>query len=93
MTRRHILAYTAMLLPVSWLPAVLGSSGWLYAIIATGLGVGFIAHAVRLWRDGTQRSATKTFRFSIFYLFGVFGGLVVDDIATRLTLTVVGWLS
>ena len=83
-TRRHILAYTVVLLPISWLPLAVGTSGWLYAVIATGLGVGFIAHAVRLWQDGTQRSATKTFRFSILYLFGVFGALVIDDVAQRL---------
>lgn len=77
-TRRHILAYTLLLLPVSWLPIGTGASSWLYAAIATVLGVGFIIHAFKLWVDGTQRSATKTFRFSIFYLFGLFGALTVD---------------
>jgi len=91
-TRRHILAYAVILLPVSWAPAALGTSGWLYAAMATGLGIGFIAHAFRLWRDGTQRSATKTFRFSILYLFGIFGGLVADDIATRMMPAIVEWL-
>lgn len=92
-TRRHILAYTVILLPISWLPAALGTSGWLYAGVATALGVGFIAHAVRLWQDGTQRSATKTFHFSILYLFGIFGALVVDDMAVRMMPAVQGWLS
>ena len=62
-TRRHILAYTLILLPVSLLPLSLGAAGLTYGLFATALGVGFIGHAVRLWRDGTQRSATKTFRF------------------------------
>ncbi len=92
-TRRHILAYTLVLLPVSWVPLALGQSGWIYALIATGLGIGFIVHAIRLWRDGTQRSATKTFRFSILYLFGVFGGLVADDMATQLMPFIIGWIS
>ncbi|MGI9484887.1 MAG: heme o synthase [Geminicoccaceae bacterium] len=77
-TRRHILAYTLVLLPVSLLPVIVGPSGWLYAMVATGLSTGFILHALRLWRDGTQRSATKTFRFSLIYLFGLFGALSVD---------------
>ena len=92
-TRRHILAYTVVLLPVSWLPLAVGTSGWLYAAITTTLGIGFIAHAVRLWRDGTQRSATKTFRFSIFYLFGLFGGLVADDVTIQLMPLFSGLLS
>ena len=92
-TRRHILAYTVVLLPISWLPTVLGTSGWLYTVIATGLGVGFITHAIRLWQNGTQRSATKTFRFSILYLFGIFAALVADDMIVRMMPTVLGWLS
>lgn len=92
-TRRHILAYTVVLLPMTWLPAVLGTSGWLYALIATALGIGFIAHAVRLWQDGTQRSATRTFRFSILHLFGVFGALVADDMVARTMPMVLGWLT
>lgn len=82
-TRRHILAYTVLLLPISWLPLFLGSSGWLYGVMATVLGSLFFLHALRLWHDGTHRSATKTFRFSIVYLFGVLSALVVDDIAQQ----------
>jgi len=81
-TRRHILAYTLLLLPVSLLPLVTGASGWLYAVTAVLLGIGFIVHAIRLWRDGAQRSATKTFRFSILYLFGLFCALTIDQMLT-----------
>lgn len=77
-TRRHILAYTLLLLPISLSPVALGMAGWLYAAVATGLSGAFIFYAVRLWLDGTQRSATKTFRFSIVYLFGLLGALTVD---------------
>jgi protoheme IX farnesyltransferase len=83
-TRRHILCYAALLLPASLLPVVIGSSGWLYALVAVGLGVGFLIHATRLWRDGTQRSATKTFRFSILYLFGLFSALAADRLLSSL---------
>lgn len=83
-TRRHILAYTLILLPISWLPLALGQSGWIYGGLATMLGVGFLLHAFQLWRDGTYRSATKTFRFSIFYLFGVLSALVIDDLLIKL---------
>ncbi len=77
-TRRHILAYAAILLPVSLSPVMIGASGWFYGFTAMLLGAGFLFHALRLWQDGTQRSATKTFRFSIAYLFGLFGALAAD---------------
>ena len=77
-TRVQILVYTVVLLPISLLPVIIGPSGLLYAVVATGLGSGFVLHAIRLWRDGTQRSATRTFRFSIVYLFGLFGALAAD---------------
>lgn len=79
-TRLQILVYTVILLPVSSLPVIVGSSGLLYAIIAAALGGGFLFHSLRLWRDGTQRSATRTFRFSIIYLFGLFGALAADHL-------------
>jgi protoheme IX farnesyltransferase len=91
-TRRHILAYTAALLPITWLPLLVSEAGWVYGVMATALGVGFLAHALRLWRDGTYRSATRTFRFSILYLFGVFGALVVDDLAQQAVPLVLGRL-
>ena len=89
-TRRHILAYTIMLLPISFAPAILETVGWFYAVVATLLGCGFLIHAYRLWLDGTQRSATKTFRFSIVYLFGLFGALAADRLISLLIPTFLG---
>ncbi len=83
-TRLHILVYTIILLPISLLPVLVGPSGWLYAAVGSALGSGFLLHALRLWRDGTQRSATKTFRFSIIYLFGLFGALAADRFLSSL---------
>ena len=87
-TRRHILAYAALLLPVSLLPVMIGASGWFYGLVAIMLGSGFLFHALRLWLDATQRSATRTFRFSIIYLFGLFGALAADRL---LSPVISGW--
>lgn len=87
-TRLQILIYTIILLPISLLPVFVGPSGLLYGSAATLLGTVFLLHAVRLWRDGTQRSATKTFRFSILYLFGLFGALAADRLSTSMLTTV-----
>jgi protoheme IX farnesyltransferase len=83
-TRRHIFAYAAILLPVSLLPVMLGESGWFYGFVAVMLSTGFLFHALRLWLDATQRSATRTFRFSILYLFGLFGALAADRLLSSL---------
>jgi heme o synthase len=77
-TRRHVLGYTAVLVLVSLLPWALGLAGPLFGLAALALGGGFLAHAVQLWRDRTQRSATRTFRYSIVYLFALFFALVAD---------------
>ncbi len=77
-TRQHILAYTLALLLVSLLPWGAGFAGNLYGLAALGLGFGFVRHAVRLWRERSERAAMRTFRYSIVYLFGLLLALVVD---------------
>jgi protoheme IX farnesyltransferase len=87
-TRRHIQAYTLILLPISLLPWALGVAGNAYGLAALGLGVGFVNRALRLRRERTQRAAMRTFRFSIVYLFGLLLALVVDRV---LRLGGLGW--
>jgi protoheme IX farnesyltransferase len=77
-TRQHVLGYTAVLVLVSLLPWALGVAGPLFGLAALALGGGFLTYAVRLWRDRTQRTATRTFRYSIVYLFALFFALVAD---------------
>ncbi len=77
-TRRHILAYVLALVPVSLLPWALGFAGQLYGLAALALGGVFLGHAIRLCQDRTQRTATRTFRYSIVYLFALFFALVAD---------------
>jgi len=77
-TRRHILAYTLVLVPVALAPVALGYAGLLYAVIALALGLTFAGHALRLLAERTQRAANRLFRFSILYLFGLFTAMVVD---------------
>jgi heme o synthase len=79
-TRTHILAYTLALLPVSLLPVAFGFAGVVYGMIALAFGLGFVSLAAKLRRDRTQRTATRTFRFSILYLFAVFAALVLDRV-------------
>jgi len=80
-TRRQILIYTILLLPVSLAPWMLGASGLFYAVIAAGLGLVFLANAGLVWRDqGGTGAAKRSFGYSILYLFLLFTAMVVDKV-------------
>ncbi len=77
-TRRHILAYSLILAPLSVTPAIWGGLGLLYGMGAVVLGAGLIGLAWRLWRDDSDRTAMLTFRYSLAYLFLLFMLMVAD---------------
>jgi len=77
-TRRRILLYTLVLLPVTLALAPLGVVGPVYLVPAVLLGAGFVFHAYKLIRLGTEAAAIQAFRFSILYLFLLFVALIVD---------------
>jgi protoheme IX farnesyltransferase len=77
-TKRQILIYAALLLPLVEAPYVLGLAGGLYAVAALLLGAVFLALAVAVWFDRTEQSARRLFGFSILYLFLVFLAMVLD---------------
>ena len=77
-TRQHIVAYAILLLPLTLAPVLTGDLGLFYAAAAAGLGGTFAMMSLRLLRDDSDRTAMKTFRFSILYLFALFGAMVLD---------------
>ncbi len=77
-TRLLILLYTVLLVVTTMLPFITGMSGLPYLVAALGLGGVFVAYAWRLWRDYSDALARRTFGFSIFYLAGLFGALLID---------------
>ncbi len=77
-TRKQILMYTLVLVPISVSPWFMGYAGAVYGAGATLLGVLFITFAVRLWRQSSERLARRTFAFSILYLFLIFALLLID---------------
>jgi protoheme IX farnesyltransferase len=88
-TRRQIAIYTVALFPVALAPWFVGFSGPLYAAVATLLGAAFLVHAWRVLRepqepDGRSRAndaaARAAFRFSLYYLFALFGALALDKV-------------
>ncbi len=70
-----MLLYTLILFGVTLLPLATLMSGARYLGVAVALGLQFIRYAWRLYRDYSDALARRTFRFSIAYLFGLFGAL------------------
>lgn len=82
-TKRQILIYTVLLVPVTLAPYALGASGLLYAAAVMVLGFCFLALAVKVWFDATDKSAKQMFAFSILYLFLLFVMLIADNLLSR----------
>ena len=86
-TRRQILLYTVILFPLTLVPYLMGFSGLVYGVTAAGLGVVFLE---RVWRVMTDKQdeagnsltrdvpAKAAFKYSVVYLFALFGALAID---------------
>jgi protoheme IX farnesyltransferase len=79
-TKRQILIYTFLLVPISILPWALGFAGALYGATAGMFGVTIILLALQLRRssDVEKRPARLLFAFSILYLFVLFAAVLAD---------------
>ncbi|MGH6927481.1 MAG: heme o synthase [Dongiaceae bacterium] len=77
-TRRQILIYTSLLVPLSFAPLVLGMAGMAYAAVVSVMGACFLLLAVRVLRERGGRAARRMFRFSILYLFVLFAALIIE---------------
>ena len=85
-TRRQILAYSILLVPIAASPWFIGGTGAFYGVTAILLSLIFllmsIPVALRTAGEGDKMSLEKRlFAFSIFYLFALFAALVVDRVA------------
>jgi heme o synthase len=88
-TRRQVLLYTLVLVPVTLLPWAMGFAGWFYLAAAAMLGAMFLGHALAVWRDRQDaagrsltgdRPARRCFRFSLLYLALLFVALAADHL-------------
>ncbi len=91
-TRRQILIYAVLLLPVAVAPWWVSGTGAIYGITALALSALFVALCVpvafrRTFEGDTMRPEKRLFAFSIVYLFALFAALVVDALARQQ-----GWL-
>ena len=77
-TRLQILLYTILLIIVTLLPYLTGMSGLIYLVSAVLLGFGFIYYAVLMMRKKDNKTAMKTFVYSIVYITLLFAALLID---------------
>ncbi|MBV6632987.1 MAG: heme o synthase [Alphaproteobacteria bacterium] len=81
-TKRQMLLYTIVLLPITLVPVFLGSAGLIYGAVTLTLGLMFINHSVTVLREDSKKTqyaaAKKMFAFSILHLALIFAALIVD---------------
>ncbi|MEQ1622120.1 MAG: heme o synthase [Methylococcales bacterium] len=77
-TRLQILLYTVLLLIVTLLPYLTGMSGLIYLGVVVPLGLGFIYQALLMRRHKDNKTAMRTFWYSIIYLTLLFAALLTD---------------
>ena len=82
-TRRQILAYSLLLVPVTIAPTLLGLADWAYGGTAITLGAIFLWMAWKVSRSTATVAADmvsekQLFKFSLAYLACLFGALVAD---------------
>jgi protoheme IX farnesyltransferase len=85
-TKRQMLLYTLLLLPLAPAPYLMGVAGPGYGLVALALGGLFVVAALRVLRDDSalQKAAKQMFGFSILYLYLLLAVLIVDATAGQL---------
>src|SRR6478752_336745 len=80
-TKRQMLWYTLILLPLTLLPYVFGGLGIIYLACAAVLGGLFLIDVVRVIRaDVWGKAAWRLYKFSLLYLALLFAAMVVDRV-------------
>lgn len=79
-TKRQMLAYTLILLPVGAAPYAVGIAGPVYLAGALVMGGLFVACALKVLWAADDRPAKRMFGFSILHLFSLFALLVGEHL-------------
>ncbi len=87
-TRRQILIYSILLVPLAIAPYFIGLGGLTYLAFSVVLGIGFMWFAIKVYRTTEGReadtAARQLFWFSILYLYLLFAVLLVEAAAMRI---------
>lgn len=77
-TKRQMMLYTLLLVPLTLAPYFMGLTGLIYAASAAVLGGLFILCAGRVMLSEAEKPAKQMFAYSILYLFLLFTLMMVD---------------
>ncbi|MFG6159996.1 heme o synthase [Halomonas sp. 1390] len=80
-TRLQVWLYGWLTVAVTLLPFAIGMSGALYLVGVTALNARFMVWNWRVWRGRDPKAPLAAFWFSIRYILGVFGVLLLDHYA------------
>lgn len=88
-TRRQILIYSILLVPLATAPYFVGLGGLTYLALSVVLGAVFLFLAARVYATTTEgreadAAARRLFLFSILYLYALFATLFVEALLHRL---------
>ncbi len=82
--KRHVVAWSLALLPISLLLFAARVSGWLYACYALALGLWWLTKSIPGFRsESSSRWAYQLFRASLVYLLALAFGMLVDAFVFR----------
>ena len=92
-TRRQILAYAVLLVPVAAAPWFTGGTSYVYGVASLALTLAFLALSVpvafrQTGLNDTMKPEKRLFAFSIIYLFALFAALVADRVLANQ-----GWIA
>jgi protoheme IX farnesyltransferase len=77
-TTRQIAVYSVLMVALTLAFFAVGAMGLVFLAGALVLGGLFLFQAFAMWRDGTDARAVRLYRYSITYLTGLFGLIVLD---------------
>ncbi len=92
-TRRQILAYAVLLVPVAAAPWLIGGTSYVYGVASLALTLAFLALSVpvafrQTGVNDTMKPEKRLFAFRIIYLFALFAALVADRVLANQ-----GWIA
>jgi protoheme IX farnesyltransferase len=73
-----MIGFAALLVPLSVLPAVVGTAGWIYGAGAIPLGLWFLWTTIAFNRKRTGKRAKRVLKASVLYVPLLVGLLMVD---------------
>lgn len=77
-TAAQMIGFAALLVPLSVLPAVVGSAGWIYGLAVLPVGLWFLWTTIVFHGERTGQKARRVLKASVLYVPAMVGLLMVD---------------